>query len=588
MYFLLLLTLLFDNFSLTLSLPHILFVIVDDFGHNDVGYHRTEDNSSSHEISTPTMDHLVATGVEFTRHYVHMMCTPSRASFQTGRLPIHVLTRLAGPCDKNGAIPRNMTGIAQQLKKAGYATHQVGKWDAGMVTPKHTPQGRGYDTSLNYFGHGNWMWTEIEWGGSENHRDAFPTDMPGEKRAGPTGVVDFWDTDKPASHLNGTAYEELLFRDRIQHILQNHPKDGTPLYLNYNSKVAHYPLQAPVEYQAKFSFIQEDNRRMYHAMVNFLDDQLLNITESFKEHGFWDNTLMILSSDNGGYVKNNNGGCNSTTGTNGLPNQDIGHGTGCFNGEAGANNWPLRGGKYSMFEGGIRVNAFASGGYLPDKVRGTKVEGIIHIADWYGTLCELGGVEPYDKDAKDSGLPPIDSVNVWPMVSGTNLTSPRTTILVNKQLLVHNQWKYVPHGTKMIESNRGGPVYPNVTSDKTNDWIDGYNYKCIQPNGCLWNVKEDISELRECSEQNPKVVQMMQEIMTREIKTIWSTSHKNAQECMTTAYQKYGGFYGPWEEIETNTEGSESTCEQNSECHLPCPYGLKNICRNKTKECECE
>merc|ERR1711988_1427470 len=132
-----------------------------------------------------------------------------------------------------------MTGIAQQLKRAGYSTHQVGKWDAGMTTPKHTPKGRGYDTSLNYFGHGNWMWTEVEWGGSQNHRSAIPT----EQRDGT--IVDFWDTDRPASRLNGTGYEEYIFRDRIQQILRSHPKD-TPLFLNYNSKVAHYPLQAPV------------------------------------------------------------------------------------------------------------------------------------------------------------------------------------------------------------------------------------------------------------------------------------------------------------------------------------------------------
>ena len=88
------------------------------------------------------MDALVKEGIELNRHYVHMMCTPTRSSFQSGRLPIHVLTQLSSPCDHNGAIPRNMTGIAAQLKKAGYSTHQVGKWDCGMVTPHHTPHGR--------------------------------------------------------------------------------------------------------------------------------------------------------------------------------------------------------------------------------------------------------------------------------------------------------------------------------------------------------------------------------------------------------------------------------------------------------------
>ena len=524
-------------------LPHILFIFVDDFGWNDVGYHRKESNSSAKEISTPHLDSLVATGVEFNRHYVHMACTPSRSSFQSGRLPVHVTTKLSGPCDKNGAIPRNMTGIAQQLKKAGYSTHQVGKWDVGMVTPKHTPKGRGYDTSLSYFGHGNWGWTEVEWGGSENHRDTFPTDPSNVK-----GIVDFWNDDHPASKMNGTGYEEILFRERIQKILQSHDKN-TPLFLNYDSKIAHYPLQAPIEYQEKFSFIVEDNRRMYHAMINFLDDQIKNITDSFKEHGLWENTLMILSSDNGGYVKSFKGGCNTTSGTEGTDNEDVGHGTGCFNGEAGANNWPLRGGKYSMWEGGIRVNAFASGGYLPDSVRGSKLEGIIHVADWYGTLCELAGVSPYDEEAAASNLPPVDSFNMWPMLSGVNVTSPRETILIQKDLIVHNQWKYVPHGTKMIESERGGLVYPNMTTDSTGDWIDNYNYHCTQSDGCLFDVVSDISEKNECSAHYPEIVTMMQGLLARERTTIWSTNHVNSPLCTKVAYEKYGGFYGPFEEI---------------------------------------
>jgi arylsulfatase A-like enzyme len=351
--------------------PHVLFVVVDDFGWADVGYHR---DSPTQEVVTPTIDKLVANGIELNRHYVHMMCTPSRASLQTGRLPVHIITKLAGPCDENGAIPRNMTGLAAKLRTAGYATHQVGKWDAGITTPHHTPHGRGYDTSLTYFGHGNWMWTEAEWLGSYDHQADVPS---------PT-IIDFWDTDKPARHLNGTGYEEDLFRERMLAILHAHDQ-RTPLFLNYDSKIAHYPLQAPLAYQRRFAFIEDDNRRTYHAMINYLDDQLANITGTMRELGMWDDTLVVLTSDNGGYVKDPKGACNTTMPSSGATppdSSDVGHGTACFNGEAGANNFPLRGGKYSMFEGGIRVNAFVSGGFLPHGMRGKRLEGMIHVADW--------------------------------------------------------------------------------------------------------------------------------------------------------------------------------------------------------------
>lgn len=114
----------------------------------EVGYHRIQSGSATAEVATPTIDRLVREGIELNRHYVHMICTPSRAALQSGRLPVHVITELSSPCDYNGAIPRNITGIAAQLKRAGYSTHQVGKWDAGMATKHHTPLGRGYDSSL--------------------------------------------------------------------------------------------------------------------------------------------------------------------------------------------------------------------------------------------------------------------------------------------------------------------------------------------------------------------------------------------------------------------------------------------------------
>jgi arylsulfatase I/J len=519
--------------------PHIFMVIVDDWGWSEVGYHR---DKPTPEIVTPTIDALVKNGVDFNRHYVHMMCTPTRSSFLSGRLPAHVLTQLAGPCDENGAIPRNMTGIAAVLKKGGYATHQVGKWDAGMVTPTHTPKGRGYDTSLNYFSHGNWMYTEAEWLGSYNNRSDVP--LP--------GIIDLWDTDKPASHLNGTAYEEYIFRERMLEILHNHAETApdTPLFLSYMSKLCHYPLQAPQEYQDKFKFIDQDNRRVYHAMVNFLDDQLANITGTMKELGMWDNTLMIVTSDNGGPVKAFEGPCNTTTAAAGAgdPSKDTGHGTVCDNGEAGANNYPLRGGKYSMFEGGIRVNAFASGGFLPSAVRGTTLNGTIHVTDWYRTFAALAGVDPTDEVAAASGLPPIDSLDVWPMVSGANLTSPRENvgIIVTKNLLVLGKWKYVRSNTNMIEAAWGGEQYPNISTAM--DPISNHQFKC-PAQGCLFDLVNDMEEHHEVSADYPAVVKMMSSELDKQAATIWGVSHKNDPACKVAANELYGGFYGPWKEL---------------------------------------
>eukprot|EP01062_Namystynia_karyoxenos_P052672 TRINITY_DN422_c0_g2_i3.p1 TRINITY_DN422_c0_g2~~TRINITY_DN422_c0_g2_i3.p1 ORF type:complete len:569 (+),score=189.30 TRINITY_DN422_c0_g2_i3:107-1708(+) len=509
--------------------PHIFMVIVDDFGWAEVGYHRSDVG----QVSTPTIDSLVKEGVELNRHYVHMSCTPTRASYQSGRLPVHMTTVLAGPCDINGAIARNVTGVAAKLKQAGYMTHHVGKWDAGMVTPHHTPQGRGYDTSLNYFGHANWMYSEIEWGFSRHNWTAYPD------RA---GLVDFWDTDKPAKDLAGTQYEEFLFRDRVISILRNHDQ-SKPLYLNYCSKVAHYPLQSPREYQEKFSFIENPNRRMYHSMVNVLDDNLKNMTDTMRELGMWDRTLMVLTGDNGGYVLAPEGGCNVTD-FSGSDSDDVGHGTCCFNGEAGANNWPLRGGKYAPFEGGIRVNAFASGGFLPPAVRGTRLDSIIHVADWYGTFCALAGVDQTDHWAAASGIPPVDSVNVWPMLSGANATAPRTHFLVLKNLIVAGKWKYAQG--EMIEANWGGPRYPNAST--MDDPISNYTLQCPD-SGCLFDLEADVTEHNEVSAQHPDVVAEMKQLLEQEAKTIWHVSHKKDPDCDALCRMRYGNYYGPFREV---------------------------------------
>ena len=88
----------------------------------------------------------------------------------------------------------------------------------------------------------------------------------------------------------------------------------------------------------------------------------------------------------------------------------------------------FKGGYENNWEGGIRAAAFLTGGFLPVAVRGKKLEGFIHECDWFATFCALAFVDPTDHAAAVASppLPPIDSLNVWGLISGTNLTSPRT------------------------------------------------------------------------------------------------------------------------------------------------------------------
>merc|ERR1712110_421244 len=203
------------------------------------------------------------------------------------------------------------------------------------------------------------------------------------------------------------------------------------------------PLQVPQKYLDHFAFIDDEPRQFYHAMVYFVDEAIGNVTKLLKDEGLWENTLIISHADNGGPIYNS--------------------------GNAGANNYPLKGGKMSNWEGGIRVNAWASGGLLPKAVRGTKTEGLMAGWDWYATYAALAGVDPTDHKAAAASLPPIDSHNLWPLISGANKTSPRAELAIGdfedqKTLIggvIQGQYKVVVGKNAM--AGWTGPKFPNTT-----------------------------------------------------------------------------------------------------------------------------
>lgn len=240
-------------------------------------------------------------------------------------------------------IPRNMTGIAEKMRKGGYRTHATGKWDAGMATWDHTPMGRGYETWLGYYHHANDYWTQ-------------EVVSAGPVSCGP--LVDLWNTTGPARHLNGTAYEEEIFTANTLDVLDRHnPKE--PLFLFHAFHQIHTPLELPEGWLKQFSFLKDKDQQKYAAMVHYMDASLGKIVAKLKNKQMWDNTLLVALSDNGGPVYF-------------LPK--IGFG--------GASNLPLRGGKMSDWEGGVRVNAFVTGGAVPPEKRGTMLDDYIHECDW--------------------------------------------------------------------------------------------------------------------------------------------------------------------------------------------------------------
>eukprot|EP00658_Telonema_sp_P-2_P047968 TRINITY_DN3650_c0_g2_i2.p1 TRINITY_DN3650_c0_g2~~TRINITY_DN3650_c0_g2_i2.p1 ORF type:complete len:447 (+),score=97.73 TRINITY_DN3650_c0_g2_i2:191-1531(+) len=391
--------------------PHIFLVLIDDLGWANVGNRAGTGNGSTvpEEAVTPNMDKLVRHGIRLNRHYTYNYCSPSRASLQSGRLPMHVSFNNDDPTTWNpsdpvsgfAGIPREMTGIAEKLKSGGYSTHMTGKWDAGMATWEQTPIGRGYDSFFGYYHHANDYYTQTLGFQSTGSSDIC--------EAHNMSLVDLWRDHGPAHGENGTLYEEELFARNTLRVIEDHDlSSGQPLFMFHSFHLIHTPLEVPAEFEQEFSFLTDRNRRLYAAMVKYMDEKLGMFVEALHQKGMWDNTLMVVSSDNGGPI----------------------YETGPIAG--GANNIPLKGGKLSDWEGGVRVNAFVSGGVLPSSVRGTELDSYIHIADWYGTLCHLAGVNATDERAQAAGLPGVDSINHWPLLIGQTKTAARTDIYLSK------------------------------------------------------------------------------------------------------------------------------------------------------------
>eukprot|EP01083_Nonionella_stella_P316956 1151965_1 len=479
--------------------PNVLFIMADDLGWANVGYH----NSENEEVNTPNIDYLALNGLQLNRHYVDAECSPTRSSFQSGRLPVHVNQNNGyGITNPTMGVHPDMECIAEKLKAASYSTHQIGKWDAGFATFRHIPIARGYDTSFGYLGKSiNYFTKKVE-------RTCDQWNL----------YLDLWENDAPVSDqddLSSDVYVEELLVTRVLDKLDEmaHNSEDEPFFIFYASHLPHYPSQLPSDCVEKGFYTEFDDdegqceqnvianpdnqiypdweddisgyycRSLLQAQVSVLDDIIGQITDKLKENDFWENTLIVFTTDNGGSLELQ---------------------------KTGGNNYPLRGGKASSWEGGIRGTAFVSGGYLPKSRRGQVENGMMHISDWYVTLSKMAGVEAHDYDAVSKGLPDVDGYNMWPLIAGEVSESPRTELVMNKNTLLVDNYKLITSVKKY--SIWQGEAFPNSSTTITETELQqtGIDECDAEPQwGCLFDVVNDPTEHNNIADEFAEITQRL-------------------------------------------------------------------------------
>lgn len=344
--------------------PDLVFVLVDDWGRANAGYQRNPSWPGNNETQTPNIDRLARGGLILDRHYVFKYCSPTRSALQTGRNPIHVNVLNSpimqhNPEDTEAGFQgaaRSFTGIAEKLRSVGYSTHQVGKWNAGMALHKQTPAGRGYDSSLYYYDYDTFFWNNTIEKCGHNPMTDLSTSLGGGPATPAWGMNNTWacsqTNETPSACPSG--YQDDLFMRRVEEVIGNSSATpDKPLFLFWAPHAPHDPYEVPSAYLEKFAAINVERRQYYTAMVNYLDGNFGRLEMALRAAGRWDNTVVVVSSDNGGPVDE----------------------------ERGGNNFPLRGSKANNFEGGIRVNAFAFGGALDPALAGATTEELTAIED---------------------------------------------------------------------------------------------------------------------------------------------------------------------------------------------------------------
>ncbi|MGZ4962969.1 MAG: sulfatase-like hydrolase/transferase [Limisphaerales bacterium] len=372
------------------------------------------------DIPTPNLDALAKSGVRFTSGYVSApYCSPTRSGLLTGRYQ-QKYGHEFNPSGSGQGLPTNQITIADRLKKVGYHTGLVGKWHQGSE-PKFHPQQRGFDEFFGFLGgsHSYFKWNSMLRG---------------------------------TEPVSGTEYFSDAFGREACDYITHHKDEPWFLYLAFNA--VHTPMDATDDRFKKLANIQDKKRRTYAAMMLGLDDNVGRVLNKLAETGQTENTYVIFISDNGGPV---------------MPGTTMN----------ASHNDPLRGGKRTTLEGGIRVPFIVS---WKGHVKPGVYDNMAIQLDLTATALNIAGA-----DTKN-----IDGVNLLPYLSGENKRAPHDALY----------WRF---GDQM--AIRFGE-YKLVRYDQNADTRTGKKQPAVGP--FLYNLKDDIGETKDLAAQMPDKVHELQ------------------------------------------------------------------------------
>jgi len=463
------------------SRPHIVLMPLDDLGWADVGYHGSD-------FPTPVIDRLATVeGVRLENFYVQQVCSPTRSALMTGRYPFrigmqHHTTILPG---STAAIPMDTPTLAEQLKSQGYSTHAIGKWHLGYARWSNTPSERGFDSYFGYL-QGACDYYNKTVGALVSNASAIM------KKAF-TGF-DFWKDkealwEEQATTSSAGHYTVDLYQRQARQILDAHdPKQ--PLFIYFAHQNIHEPLQYPPEqkYKDVCAHVAHTDKQTYGhdrhtlcAMTARLDAAIGELVTMLEKKGMWNNTVVWITSDNGGMLAPGAGGGNAGS---------------------ASSNYPLRGGKTTVFQGGVRVPSFVTGGLVPSGARNSTVTGLLQHVDVPRTLAGLGGVNL---------LGTSDGFDIWDVIS-FGVPSPREEVPVNvdtshDNALIQKNWKLICGGSASDGWSTNDPytIVPPEAKDQCQNVWQGVHRHCVW----LFDLQTDPEERQNVAKENPDIVRRM-------------------------------------------------------------------------------